>query len=101
MRLLRRLASVVGWMTHRKRAERDLDDELRSFVDMAADDRMRDGAEAAEARRAAVLHLGGVEQAKERSVRRVTAPGSMRSGATCATHSAPCGAARSSPSWRC
>ena len=50
---------------HRKRAERDLDDELRSFVDMAADDRMRDGAEAAEARRAAVLHLGGVEQAKE------------------------------------
>jgi putative ABC transport system permease protein len=66
VRLLRRLASVVGWMTHRKRAERDLDDELRSFVDMAADDRMRDGAAAAEARRAAVLYLGGVEQAKER-----------------------------------
>ena len=33
---------------------------------MAAADRMRDGAASAEARRSAVLHLGGVEQAKER-----------------------------------
>ena len=33
---------------------------------MAAADRMRDGAAPAEARRSAVLHLGGVEQAKER-----------------------------------
>ena len=37
-----------------------------AFVDMAAADRMRDGAASAEARRSAVLHLGGVEQTKER-----------------------------------
>ena len=66
MRLIHRLASVLRWMVRRNQAERDLNDELESFVDMAAADRMRDGASSAEARRAAVLHLGGVEQAKER-----------------------------------
>jgi predicted permease len=53
-------------MVDRDRAERDLHDELEAFVDMAAADRMRDGTASAEARRSAVLHLGGVEQAKER-----------------------------------
>ena len=66
MRLLHRLVSVVRWMVYRDRAERDLNDELEAFVDMVAADRMRDGAAPAEARRSAVLHLGGVEQAKER-----------------------------------
>jgi putative ABC transport system permease protein len=65
MTLLYRLASMVRWVFHRHRAERDLNDEMEAFVDMAAADRMRDGAAAAEARRSAVLHLGGVEQAKE------------------------------------
>jgi hypothetical protein len=65
MTLLRRLATVVRWIAHRSRAERDLDDELRAFVDLATADRMRDGAPADEARRLAVLDLGGVEQAKE------------------------------------
>src|SRR4051812_46855834 len=66
MRLLNRLASAVRWMVYRDRAERDLDDEPETFVDMAAAERMRDGAAPAEARRLSVLHLGGVEQAKER-----------------------------------
>ena len=66
MTFLHRLASVVRWMVRRDRAERDLHDELEAFVEMAAADRMRDGAAPAEARRSAVLHLGGVEQAKER-----------------------------------
>ena len=66
MTLLNRLASVVHWMVHRDRAERDLHDELEAFVEMAAADKVRDGAAPEEARRSAVLHLGGVEQAKER-----------------------------------
>jgi predicted permease len=66
MTFLRRLASIVRWMVRRNRAERDLNDELEAFVEMAAADRMRDGAAPAEARRSAVLHLGGVEQARER-----------------------------------
>src|SRR6266571_29309 len=66
MTLLHRLASVVRWLVYRNRAEQDLNDELQGFVDMAAADRMRAGALPAEARRLAVLDLGGVEQAKER-----------------------------------
>ena len=66
MRFLHRLASVVRWMVKRKRVEADLDDELRTFVEMAAADQVREGATPAEARRLAALQLGGVEQAKER-----------------------------------
>jgi predicted permease len=66
MTLLHRLASVVRWLVHRNSAEEDLNDELQAFVDMAAADKVRDGALPAEARRQAVLHLGGVEQTKER-----------------------------------
>ena len=66
MTLLHRLASILRWIVRRNRAERDLNDELETFVEMASADRMREGANAADARRAAVLHLGGIEQAKER-----------------------------------
>lgn len=66
MTILHRLASIVRWLIHRDRAERDLSDELEAFVDAAAADHLRAGATPAEARRLAMLHLGGVEQAKER-----------------------------------
>lgn len=66
MTLLHRLVSIVRWMVGRNRAERDLKDELESFVEMAAAERMRYGAAPDEAHRLAVLQLGGVEQAKER-----------------------------------
>jgi hypothetical protein len=66
MTLLHRLASIVRWLVRRNRAEQDLDDELQAFVDIAAADRIRDGASPAAARRMAVLDLGGVEQTKER-----------------------------------
>ena len=66
MRLLQRLASILRWIIGRDQAERDLDDEMQAFVAMAAADKMRGGASAAEARRMAVLDLGGIEQAKER-----------------------------------
>ncbi len=66
MTILKRLASIVSWTVNRHRTEADLDDELRTFVDMASDDHVRNGATPAEARRLAVLQIGGVEQAKER-----------------------------------
>jgi putative ABC transport system permease protein len=66
MTLLHRLTSMVRWIVRRDRAEQDLNDELQAFIDMAADDEIRDGATAAEARRRAGLQLGGVEQVKER-----------------------------------
>jgi predicted permease len=66
MTFLHRLGSVVWWLVHRRRAERRLDDELQAFIDMSAVEKMRSGLPPAEARRLAVLELGGVEQAKER-----------------------------------
>src|SRR5437773_6695840 len=66
MALLHRLASIVRWLVHRNRVEQDLNDELQVFLDMAAADKVRDGALSAEARRLAILDLGGIEQTKER-----------------------------------
>jgi predicted permease len=66
MILLHRVASIVRWIVRRSQAERDLNDELETFIDMAAADEIRDGATRAEARRRAAVQLGGMEQAKER-----------------------------------
>jgi putative ABC transport system permease protein len=64
--LLHRLGSVVRWVLHRNKVEQDLDDELRTFIDMAAAAKQDEGLVPAEARRLAALELGGVEQVKER-----------------------------------
>lgn len=66
MTVLHRLLSIARWILRRRRVERDLHDELEAFVEMAAADRIRDGATPVEARRLAAIQLGGVEQAKER-----------------------------------
>ena len=63
---LRRLVSVVRGLFTQRRTERDLDRELEMFVTMSADEKVRDGLSPEEARRRAVLELGGIEQAKER-----------------------------------
>ena len=65
MKLLHRLASVVRWIAYRHRVETDLDEELKTFVEMAAADHVRNGATPTEARRLALLQVGGVEQVKE------------------------------------
>ena len=66
MILFHRLRSMLSWLFHRERAERLLDDELRTFVEMAAADKQREDLSPEEARRLAVIELGGVEQVKER-----------------------------------
>jgi predicted permease len=45
--------------------ERELDDELRAYVDELMAEKMRSGMSAADARRAALIEAGGVEQIKE------------------------------------
>jgi len=56
-----RLASLVG----RTRRDRELAEELESHLQLHVDDNLRAGLSAAEARRDALLKLGGVEQTKE------------------------------------
>jgi predicted permease len=67
-----RLARFLKNTFHRHRVERDLDDELRSYVEMAAEEKRGAGLSESEARRAALIELGGVEQVRE-SVRDVRA----------------------------
>ena len=65
MIVFHRVASILTWILRRDRAEHQLDDDVRSFVELSAADKMRDGVPAAEARRLAALEAGGVEQLKE------------------------------------
>jgi predicted permease len=63
--LLKRLASVVRGFFGRNKSERELEEELQAFVDLAVSDKVRNGVSPAEARREALLELGGVDQVKE------------------------------------
>jgi len=59
--LMRRLAALL----RRGRLERDLDEEVRSHLEMATEMNARAGMSAEEARREALRNFGGVEQTKE------------------------------------
>jgi len=65
MKFLHRFASVLDWILHRSKAEARLDDELKAFLDMSIAEKVSDGATPEEARRRAMLELGGMEQVKE------------------------------------
>jgi len=67
-----RLSRFWRNLRHRTRVERDLDEELGAFLDLVTDEKIRAGLNPADARRAALLDLGGVESAKEQ-VRHVRA----------------------------
>ncbi|MGH9351247.1 MAG: permease prefix domain 1-containing protein [Terriglobia bacterium] len=54
-----------GRLLKRKRVERELDAELRDHIERAAAENIRKGMTESEARRAALLTFGGLEQAKE------------------------------------
>jgi hypothetical protein len=56
-----RLAGLFG----KERRDRDLADEMESHLQMHTEDNLRAGMTAEEARRQALIKLGGVEQAKE------------------------------------
>ena len=60
-----RLRSLFRNFTSRTRVERDLSDELSAHIDLLAAAKMKDGMSPSDARRAALVDLGGVEQVKE------------------------------------
>lgn len=65
MESLAKIRSLVRNAIRRARVERDLDDEVRSYARMLADEGRDRGLSAQEARRQALIDLGGVEQVKE------------------------------------
>lgn len=66
MPLLSRLRSLWRNLRHRDTVERDLDDELRATLDILIDEKLAAGLAPWEARRAAMMELGGIEPLKER-----------------------------------
>lgn len=60
-----RLTSLWRNLVHRNRLERDLDDELRATYQLLVSEKRQAGMQPAEARRAAMLEIGGVEAVKE------------------------------------
>ncbi|HUG80874.1 MAG TPA: ADOP family duplicated permease [Bryobacterales bacterium] len=65
MRWLIRIRMVLSDL-RRNRFEREMDQELQTFLALDAEERERSGASAKEAKRTARVDLGGVEPAKER-----------------------------------
>jgi hypothetical protein len=65
MRGLRALWMRATSLLHRARWEREIEEELAGHLEMHVADNIRDGMTPEEARRAALIRLGGVEQTKE------------------------------------
>ena len=65
MSIIARFRSSVGNLFRKTRRDEDLDTELRSYAESLAQEKMREGLSPEEARRAARIELGGIEQVKE------------------------------------
>ena len=72
MSLRSHLRSFTHRIFHREQLDNDLEDEIRSQLQLMIDQRIKEGMRPAEARRAAQIELGGIEQLKEQ-VREVQA----------------------------
>ncbi len=59
------LLTLLRNLFRRERVDRDLDAEVRAHLDLLTEERLREGLPPDQARRAARLELGGVEQVKE------------------------------------
>ena len=59
------LSRLYRNLFHSAQVEQELDEEVRSYVDLLADENARKGKNAEAARREAIMELGGVEQVKE------------------------------------
>jgi putative ABC transport system permease protein len=87
MSILRTMLSRLRALRRSGRADRDLDDELRAYVDARAASYERQGLAPAEAKRAALIEVEGVEQVKER-VRDVRLGSAVEAGARDARYAA-------------
>ena len=65
MPLWRHLAGGLRSLFRKEELSKELDEELDSFVDMAAEEKMKDGMTRADAVRAVRLERGSLEVAKE------------------------------------
>src|SRR6267378_4494960 len=93
---IHRLAALF----RRRRLEDDMNEELRSHLEMAVELNLRKGMSAGEARREAHREFGGIEQTKELYRNQRGLPSSRPHCKTSASVSGCCGAVLAFPSWR-
>src|SRR3984957_16920294 len=60
-----RFNSVLRNLFRKQQVENQLDDEIRSYVEMRTDEKIAGGMSASEARRTALAEVGGIEQVKQ------------------------------------
>jgi predicted permease len=65
MRLVSTLTNLGRRFRRRSLVEQDLDEEARAFIDLLTDEKIQAGAHPEEARQAALIEFGGIEQVKE------------------------------------
>ncbi|MBV9199358.1 MAG: ABC transporter permease [Alphaproteobacteria bacterium] len=63
--MMSRITRLWRNLTAKKEVEHQLDDELRSYIDMLEAEKIESGVGPAQARREALLDIGGIEQVKE------------------------------------
>src|SRR5579863_8145160 len=78
MSMLSRITNFLRNIVAREKSDHDLDDEVRSYSDLLAQEKIREGMNPQKARREAILELGGIEQVKEQ-VREVRSGASLDS----------------------
>src|SRR5687768_18620146 len=65
MTIVYRIRALVRWLFRRDEIERALDTDLADYIERSVAEKMRAGMSETEARRAARIELGGVEQTKD------------------------------------
>src|SRR5687767_3688934 len=65
MALLPRIASLWRNLSDKESVDQELNEELRAHVDLLTERKIGEGLKPEEARRAALIELGGIEQVKE------------------------------------
>jgi len=65
MSFFRNLSRGIRGLFRKEGVEREMDEELRGYLDAASEEQMKDGMSRTEAMRAARAHMGSVESVKE------------------------------------
>ncbi len=60
-KLIARAGSLLRNASHRRRVERELTEEVSSYVELLTRSKMKEGLSESEARRAALMDLGGAD----------------------------------------
>ena len=66
MSLIPRLTSLCRNLFHKDRVDQEFSEEIQAYLDMLTEAKLRQGMSAQEARRNALVELGGVQQVEER-----------------------------------